>query len=115
MYEKKYYKYVVKAKEIVSKVLEEYDVSDLCDDARRLLHNRVLCESINMRAAMLTVLATGSVVNGTQFMMPGTRDCLSNFRYIRNRLSKGRKIEVPDFHRYCDEWQYAEWIEWIRI
>lgn len=115
MYNEKYYNYITRAKEIVSKVLEEYDVIDLCNDARRLLHSNVLCNSINMRAAVLTVLASGSVVNGTQFMMPATHDCLSNFRYIRNRLSKRRKIEVPDFHRYCDEWRYEEWIEWIRI
>ncbi len=115
MFEKKYYELITRAKEIVGEVLEEYDITDLCDDARRLLHSNILCNSINTRAAVLTVLASGSVVNGNQFMMPGTRECLSNFRYIRNRLSKRRKIEVPDFHRYCDEWRYEEWIEWIRI
>ena len=110
-----YYGYIVKAKEIVDEVLSEYDIIDLCNDARILLHNRVLCSSINMRAAFLTVLATGCIVNGTQFMMPSTYECLYHFRDIRNRLSKGRKIEVPDFHRYCDEWIYEEWVEWIRI
>lgn len=115
MFKKKYYDLIVKAKELISEVLEEYDISALCEDARILLHNRVLCDSINMRAALLTVLSTGCIVNGTQFMMPGTYECLCHFRDIRKKLSKGRKIEVPDFHRYCDEWRDEEWIEWIRI
>lgn len=115
MYKKNYYNYITKAKEIISEVLEEYDISDLCDDARKLLHSNILCNSINMRAAFLTVLATGCIVNGTQFMMPSTYECLYHFRDIRKKLSKGRKIEVPSIHRYCDEWRCEEWIEWIRI
>ena len=48
----------------------------------------------------LTILSTGSFVesiNGLNFMMPSTKDCIKNWKEIRKRLNKKRPIYISIF------------------
>ena len=83
-----YYEVISDAKEIVGNWW--YDTSDSIDT----LMTSIDGSSIVKRAAVLTVLTLGlRDENGFLcFYMPSTYDSLDCFRFIKNRLSKGRKL-----------------------
>ncbi len=97
MYTHKYYKLVTGAKEFVAYCIDqgadplhEIHVGDMS----RTLRSRQVCPSINTRAAVAAVLASGTFLESGQFMMPSTRIVLDNFKYARRGLSRNRPIEV---------------------
>lgn len=92
-----YYKLVTGAKEFVSTCIEKgadplHEI--YTGDMTHTLRSRKACPSINTRAAVAAVLASGTFLESGQFMMPSTRLCLMNFKYARRRLSDNRPIEV---------------------
>lgn len=114
MYNEKYYKMVVWAKEAIEKVIQEQDVDYMLNDVSTFIRSKKECNSINIKAAVATVVCVGGLVNG-QFMMPCTKDCLTNFRKVRRDLSKGRKLMVENTTYVRNEWEDYEWTEWIRL
>lgn len=101
MYTNKYYMMIVQAKCDFGDVLVTHDIDEfLTEEFVRVLRGRSVENGINKRATIATILTTGSIVDG-QFMMPSTRDCLNNFRRVRNALSKGRKLYVTVYDGDC--------------
>lgn len=98
---KKYYELTVAAKEIVSTLLKDNDPEDVIEMARDFVYGNET-NSINKKAAIVAVLCTGVIYNRFQFMMPATDAVLSNFRYYRNRLSKGWRCEIETITRLYD-------------
>ena len=92
-----YYTLVTGAKQFVEHCIEEG--ADPLHEIRtgsmsRTLRSKCYCPSINTRAAIASVLASGTFLESGQFMMPSTRHVLDNFKYARRRLSDNRPIEV---------------------
>ena len=92
-----YYKLVTGAKEFVDHCINEgadplYEIR--MGKMSHTLRSREYCSSINTRAAVASVLASGTFLESGQFMMPSTRCVLDNFKYARKRLSRNRPIEV---------------------
>lgn len=97
MYTNKYYMIAIKAKEFVSYCIDQgadplYEV--YTGEMTRTLRSNRYCPSINTRAAIASVLASGLFLESGQFMMPSTRCVLDNFKYARRQLSDNRPIEV---------------------
>ena len=88
MYGKKYYNAITDAKEIVGNWW--YDTNDTIDE----LMSSIDDSSIIKKAALLTVLTLGMSRDGQHydFHMPSTIDSLYCFRFIKNRVSKRRKL-----------------------
>jgi len=97
MYTEKMYNKVIWAKDFVAQCIDEgVDPLREIGDGRmaHTLRSRRYCSSINTRAAVASVLASGTFLESGQFMMPSTRLVLDNFKYARRRLSDNRPIEV---------------------
>lgn len=97
MYTNKYYKMITGAKEFVAYCIDQgadplHEIH--AGDMSRTLRSRHYCSSINTRAAVASVLASGTFLESGQFMMPSTKLCLMNFKYARRQLSDNRPIEV---------------------
>lgn len=97
MYTHRYYTAVTVAKELVGKYIEEND--DLLNiirngDVSRILRSNKYSRSITAKAAIATVLTSGTFLETGQFMMPSTLTCLSDFRYVRRQLSDRRPLVV---------------------
>lgn len=94
----KYYSLVTGAKEFVARCIDQEGV-DLLHEIHvgtmsHALRSRQGCPSINTRAAVASVLTSGTFLESGQFMMPSTRHVLNNFKYARRHLSDNRPIEV---------------------
>lgn len=97
MYTHNYYSLTIRAKEFVYQCIDEGvdPLHEICTgEMSRILRSRHICPSINTRAAIASVLASGTFLESGQFMMPSTRLVLDNFKYARRRLSDNRPIEV---------------------
>lgn len=97
MYTQKYYNLAVVAKGFVCHCIDEG--ADPLHEIRvgkmtHTLRSGQYCSSINTRAAVASVLASGLFLESGEFMMPSTRCVLENFKYARRRLSRNRPIEV---------------------
>ena len=99
MYNNKYYRLITQAKDFVEDVMSQRDPGQsLAQELTDALRTRKYCSSINARAAIATVIVTGSFEN-YEFGMPRTVDCLKAFRRTRTALSKGRKLQF-------EAWRY---------
>lgn len=88
------YKAIVDAKMKVDSVMEEcnYDISKICNFIMR--QTRILD-----KLALATVFCTGGFVNGTQFMLPATKDCCANFKNIEKHMKQ--KCSVSLYNENC--------------
>ena len=97
MYTHKYYNLVTRAKEFVAYCIDQgadplHEIH--AGDMSRPLRSNQCCPSINTRAAVATVLTSGTFLESGQFMMPSTRACLDVFRHVRKQLSNQRPLVV---------------------
>lgn len=95
MYTHRYYAAVTAAKELVGKYVEEND--DLLNvvmsgEASYVIRSNSFSRNITAKAALASVLASGTFLETGQFMMPSTRACLDVFRHVRKQLSNQRPI-----------------------
>ena len=94
MNRKERYEMVVEAKEAVVEFIEKFDEETLLDvDVRHLTK-----ESIAAAVAVQTVIMTGAFREefhgGYTFMMPSTKDCLSNWAICKKKLfAKGKRLQ----------------------
>ena len=90
MYGKKYYNAITDAKRIAEDWW--YDTNDTVDELMSSIDKDN--SSIIKKAALLTVLTLGMSRDGQHydFHMPSTIDSLYCFRFIKNRVSKGKNL-----------------------
>lgn len=96
-----YHELIIDAKNKVMMLENEIrDADDLIDLVWEQMRKT---RSINVKAALITVLFMGSYhedfyTGNMIFYMPTSKDCLQEFKYVRKRISKGKSIRV-NFNR----------------
>lgn len=96
---------VVACKNMVNMVQSTMSAEEMVSQASSVIRSHE-CDSITKRAGLASVLTCGVIVDGI-FMMPSTKKCLDNFRDVRRKLSKHKRLEV--MRNDADE------MSWIRI